>query len=81
MMNMVEDIDFDFNPEICDAAMRFINATTYGTAALDSLIAFGEEGMRSKRMTLIKQMKEESVVFRHIVTPIGLVALNARPVG
>ena len=59
MMNMVEDIDFDFSPEICDAAMRFINATTYGTAALDSLIAFGEEGMRSKRMTLIKQMKEE----------------------
>ncbi|WP_400256867.1 hypothetical protein [Methanomethylophilus alvi] len=59
MLNMVEDIDFDFNPEICDAAMRFINATTYGTAALDSLIAFGEEGMRSKRMTLIKQMKEE----------------------
>lgn len=58
-INMVEDIDFDFNPEICDAAMRFINATTYGTAALDSLIVFEDDGMRSKRMVLIKQMKEE----------------------
>ncbi len=59
LINMVEDIDFDFNPEICDAAMRFINATTYGTAALESLIVFGDDGMRAKRMVLIKQMKEE----------------------
>ncbi len=59
MMNMVEDIDFDFNPEICDAAMRFINATTYGTAALESLLSFQEEGMKTKRMALIRKIKDD----------------------
>lgn len=58
MMNMVEDIDFAYNQEICDAALKFINATTYGSGALDALIMYGEPGNRAKKMAVIKQIKE-----------------------
>ncbi|MGI6009586.1 MAG: hypothetical protein ACOX8X_05675 [Methanomethylophilus sp.] len=60
-MNMVEDIDFDFNPEICDATLKFINASTYGSAALDSLIAYQDESMRARKSSLIRQIRSSDV--------------------
>ena len=57
-MNMVEDINFDYNPDICDAALAFINETTYGRSALSSLVSFSEEGNRTVRNALIRQLKE-----------------------
>ena len=59
-MNMAEDINFDYNPEICDAVLAFINETTYGRSALDSIVAYGEEGNRTVRNSLIRQLKESS---------------------
>lgn len=70
LMNMVEDIDFAGNPEICDAALKFINATTYGRAALESVISYGSEGERAKRMAVVRLIKAE---------PDGGDIANAKP--
>ena len=59
-MNMAEDINFDYNPEICDAVLAFINETTYGRSALDSIVAYGDDGNRTVRNSLIRQLKESS---------------------
>ena len=60
-MNTVEDIDFDFNPEICDAAMKFINASTYGGAALDSLIAYQSDAMKGEKAAVIRQIRSSDI--------------------
>lgn len=59
LVKMVQDIDFAGNPEICDAALRFINDTTYGRSALQALRSYGMEGTRSARNTVIRQIKAE----------------------
>ncbi|AGI47876.1 hypothetical protein TALC_00881 [Thermoplasmatales archaeon BRNA1] len=61
-LNMVEDIDFSFNPVCCDAALKFINATTYGSSALASLQSFDREGNRTKKTTIIRMIKDESMM-------------------
>ena len=35
---LIESVDFMFYPEIADAAMRFLNASSYGEAALDAVV-------------------------------------------
>lgn len=57
-LNMAEDINFDYNPEICDAVMDFLNETTYGMAALESLVSYGKDGNRTQKMNMIRQIKE-----------------------
>lgn len=59
MSHMAEDIDFSFNPELCDAVLRFINASTYGESALTAVLAYGSDGSRSGKMTVIRLMKDE----------------------
>lgn len=59
-LNMAEDINFDYNPEICDAMMKFLNETTYGMAAADAVLTFGKEGNRSQKMAVIRKIKEVS---------------------
>ncbi len=57
-LNMAEDINFDYNPEICDAMMKFLNETTYGMAAADAVMNFGREGNRTQKMAIIRKIKE-----------------------
>ncbi len=57
-LNMAEDINFDYNPEICDAMMKFLNETTYGIAAAESVVSFGRDGNRTQKMTVIRKIKE-----------------------
>lgn len=57
-LNMAEDINFDYNPEICDAMMKFLNETTYGIAATESVVSFGRDGNRTQKMTVIRKIKE-----------------------
>lgn len=59
-LNMAEDINFDYNPEICDAMMKFLNETTYGMAAADAVLSFGKEGNRTQKMAVIRKIKEVS---------------------
>ncbi|MCQ2085712.1 MAG: hypothetical protein MJZ21_06175 [archaeon] len=57
-LNMAEDINFDYNPEVCDAMMKFLNETTYGYAALDAVASYGQEGNKNQKMALIRKLKE-----------------------
>ena len=57
-LNMAEDINFDYNPEICDAMMKFLNETTYGIAAAEAVVSFGKEGNRTQKMSVIRKIKE-----------------------
>ncbi|MCQ2078578.1 MAG: hypothetical protein MJZ38_00760 [archaeon] len=60
LLNMAEDINFDYHPELCDAVMTFLNETTYGQAALEAVVSYGKEGSRTVKMGLIRQIKEAS---------------------
>ena len=57
---MIEEIDFSFSPEACDAAMEFINATAYGSSSLQALVALQADDMKTKRNAVIKAIKEEA---------------------
>ena len=57
---MVEDIDFSFYPEACEAAMKFINATTYGSSSLASLMSYQDESQKAKRALLVKSIAAEA---------------------
>ena len=59
--NLVEGVDFTHYPEIAEAAMKYINATSYGEAALDAVIGYEDSkaGTRSMRVMVVGMMKEE----------------------
>lgn len=58
---LVESVDFMFYPEIADAAMRYLNATSYGQAALDAVVSYEDAraGTKSMRSMVIAMIKEE----------------------
>jgi len=56
---MVEDVDFSYHPEACDAAMSFINATTKGFSALSSLLALEEDDNKKQREAFLKILAEQ----------------------
>lgn len=55
-MEMVRDVDFAFIPEAGDAVMEFINATSYGSSSLESILAI--EGNSVKRNAMVRAIKE-----------------------
>ncbi len=59
--NLVEGVDFTHYPEIAEAAMKYINATSYGEAALDAVVGYEDSkaGTRSMRVMVVGMMKEE----------------------
>jgi len=61
--HLVEDVDFSYYSDLCDAAMKYINATLYGASALDAVVGYrdtmaGTKSMRSMVMNLIKEEPE-----------------------
>ena len=59
--NLVEGVDFTHYPEIAEAAMKYINATSYGEAALEAVVGYEDSkaGTRSMRVMVVGMMKEE----------------------
>ena len=58
---LVEGVDFTHYPEIAEAAMNYINATSYGEAALDAVVGYEDSkaGTRSMRVMVVGMIKEE----------------------
>ena len=58
---LIENVDFVFYPEIADAAMRYLNATSYGEAALDAVVSYEDTraGTKSMRAMVIQMIREE----------------------
>ena len=59
-LNMAEDINFDYNPEVCDAVLNFINETTYGMSAMTTIASFAEDGNRVSKNSLLRQIRSAS---------------------
>jgi|GEM_PF-519200 len=63
-VHLVENIDFSFFPELCDAAMKYINSTSYGASALDAVMGYqtsvaGTKSMKSIVMNMIKSEPDD----------------------
>lgn len=60
---LVEAVDFTHYPEVAEAAMKYINATSYGEAALEAVVGYEEAkaGTRSMRVMVVGMIKEEPV--------------------
>jgi hypothetical protein len=59
--HLVEDVDFNTYTELCDAAMNYINATSYGAAALDAVLSYQNSmaGTKSMRSIIINMIRDE----------------------
>jgi hypothetical protein len=59
--HLVEDIDFNYYSDLCDAAMKFINSTSYGAAGLDAVLSYqdSQAGMKSMKSIVMNLIREE----------------------
>ncbi len=59
--NLVQNVDFVYYPEIAEAAMRYLNASSYGEAALDAVISYEDSrsGTKSMKLIVIAMIREE----------------------
>lgn len=62
MIHLVESVDFSFYQDLCDAAMKYINATMYGASALESVLSYQGTmaGTRSMKSVISGMIKEDS---------------------
>lgn len=58
---LIGDVDFTYYPEIADAVMKYINATSYGEAALDAVVGYenSKSGTRSMRVMVVGMIADE----------------------
>ena len=58
---LIENVDFVYYPEIAEAVMRYLNATSYGEAALEAVIGYEDAraGTKSMRVMVTSMIKEE----------------------
>ena len=58
---LVEGVDFTHYPEISEAAMKYINATSYGEAALHAVVGYEDSraGTRSMRVMVTGMIRDE----------------------
>jgi hypothetical protein len=61
LTHLVEDVDFDHYYDLCDAAMKYINATSYGASALEAVIGYKEAmaGMKSVKGLVVNLIRDE----------------------
>lgn len=73
-INLVEDVDFSVYSEICDAAMKYVNATSYGSSALDAVIGYktATAGTKSMKSIVINMMRDEPDDRKFIDAPPAL---------
>lgn len=62
LIHLVQDVDFAFYPELCDAAMKYINATSYGSSALNAVLSYqdAKAGTKSMKSMIIPLIRDES---------------------
>lgn len=58
---LIENVDFTFYPEVADAAMKYLNATSYGEAALNAVVSYEDSraGTRSMKAMVVSMIREE----------------------
>ena len=73
-VNLVENIDFSFYPELCDAAMKYITATSYGASALSAVVGYQSTNAGTKTMkgVVINLIREEPENGKFIDAPPAL---------
>jgi len=59
--HLVEDVDFNYYSDLCDAAMKYINATLYGASALGAVVGYQDTmaGTKSMRGMVVNLIREE----------------------
>jgi len=59
--HLVEDVDFNSYSELCDAAMDYINATSYGESALEAVTSYQNTltGTKSMKSVVLNMIREE----------------------
>jgi len=59
--HLVEDINFNFYSDLCDAAMKYINATSYGASALEAVLSYQDSmsGTKSMKSVVLNMIREE----------------------
>ncbi len=60
MQKLVEDVNFTYFPEIGDAALAYLKASTAGFSALTSLLALESDTHKTKRESLVKAIEAEA---------------------
>lgn len=58
---LIENVDFVYYPEIAEAVMRYLNATSYGEAALEAVIGYEDSrsGTKSMRVMVAGMIRDE----------------------
>lgn len=59
--NLVEGVDFAYYEELCDAAMKYITATSYGASAVEAVVGYQNamSGTKSMRSMVVNMMINE----------------------
>ena len=72
--HLVEDVDFNFYSELCDAAMDYINATSYGASALEAVTSYQSTltGTKSMKSVVLNMIKEEPDSGKFVDAPPAL---------
>jgi len=65
---MVEGVDFTYYPEIAEACMKYINATSYGEAALQAVVSYEDAkyGTKSMKTIVVQMIKDEPAEGRYM---------------
>lgn len=58
---LIENVDFTFYPEVGDAALRYLNAASYGEAAIEAVLSYEDSraGTKSMKSMIIAMMRDE----------------------
>jgi hypothetical protein len=74
LTHLVEDVDFGFFSELCDSAMDYITATSYGSSALEAVMGYQNAmtGTKSMRSVVLNMIREEPEKGKFIDAPPAL---------
>ena len=72
--HLVEDVDFNTYSELCDAAMDYINATSYGSSALEAVVGYQRTmaGTKSMKSVVVSMIRDEPENGKFIDAPPAL---------
>jgi len=61
LTHLVEDVDFSSYSDLCDAAMKYINATSYGASALEAVMGYQSSltGTKSMKSVVLNMIRDE----------------------
>lgn len=73
-IHLVEDVDFTTYNELCDAAMDYVNATSYGASALEAVMGYQRTmaGTKSMKSIVVNMIRDEPENGKFIDAPPAL---------